>query len=277
MPNELKSLVVDNINDPETLLNLAKTSKVFYSIMRYSEEEICGNMCLAKFGDKMLSLALARSEAASASNKDSPGRLLVHIYEFVHYSLDQRIFGRIDMYQEFNLGLATDLFSFDQVVSRYATKVSKLALRRLPGNEFPAPCNEREVARIKKALYIFQLLHYLFFRGYDRTNMAEISRFSGWRHFWKRFAPWEMQQVRCVQELLAQHISKGIYNRFYPLIQHAYADILSSLQMQRHAATDICTQQGPGRTASPRDQGDEGPSRFSYKFQLPRLASYLIP
>ena len=170
-------------------------------------------MCLAKFGEKMLPLAFARQKAASVSEKDPAGRFSVNIYEFVQYSLDQGNFDLIVKYQKFNLALATDLFFFDRVVSDYAAAVSKLALSHLPSNGPPAPCSEKETARIKKALYIFQLLHYIFFRGHSRTNMDEISRDSGWFHFWKRFAPWEMQQVRCVQELLAEHISKGIYNR----------------------------------------------------------------
>ncbi|RYP35994.1 hypothetical protein DL767_003561 [Monosporascus sp. MG133] len=110
--------------------------------------------------------------------------------------------------------LSTDdvakLLEFDDVVNHYATIMAESALGNIPGPRGNhSPCSETEIGRFKKSLYLLHLAGSLFPRD-DQPNPAIRQRAEdiepAWRHFWLKFAPWELQQTSCVQELLAVHV-----------------------------------------------------------------------
>ncbi|RYP74492.1 hypothetical protein DL771_002966 [Monosporascus sp. 5C6A] len=110
--------------------------------------------------------------------------------------------------------LSTDdvvkLLQFDDVVNYYATIMAESALGNIPGQKGNRnSCSETEIGRFKKSLYLLHLASSLFPRD-DQRNAAIRQRAEdiepAWRHFWLKFAPWELQQTRCVQELLAVHV-----------------------------------------------------------------------
>ncbi|RYP81666.1 hypothetical protein DL769_001898 [Monosporascus sp. CRB-8-3] len=132
------------------------------------------------------------------------------IIAFVDGHLPQQTLGAIIRKRRLSPDDVAKLAAFHDIIDYYTRIISESALANLPGSKDDSKhCSKAETDRFTKSLYLFHLASCLFPRD-DQKNAAVAERAEdlapAWRHFWTKFAPWELQQTRCAHELLAGHI-----------------------------------------------------------------------
>lgn len=214
---ELKNIIA-GFCDAKSVMNLALSGIVFYDHIKRQERPIIKGILASQIGEDVLRLAAARLETSGWNRIHSPrsdeeDRKCVTRVMDCHLSRTSpsraNTFGM-------NLGDVAKLQSFHSVTLYYADVLSSIALYDAPGPltewhaHLPHPINcvsPTEFRRFVKALYIFELVGNLFKKEYmhdEDPNMYVANQ-----EFWGHFAPWEQQQVRCVQTILLRHLSYG--------------------------------------------------------------------
>ncbi|RYO92434.1 hypothetical protein DL763_004661 [Monosporascus cannonballus] len=137
------------------------------------------------------------------------------IIAFVDGHLPEQTLGAVVRKQRLSPDDVAKLAAFHDVVDYYTRIISESARANLPASGgYSKRCSKTETDRFTKSLYVFHLASCLFPRD-DQKNAAIAERAEdlalAWRHFWTKFAPWELQQTRCAHELLAVHIHNGTF------------------------------------------------------------------
>lgn len=228
LPDELKVMVASSITDLETLTNLAFVDKGFYNIVKGDEARLCARLFRKYIGDEFLCLAVAvaHSRALQRVPRTFYGQprsrldlSVEDIIDFVDIHFPSEVSDAI-VASDWNMSLklCAELFAFHEVVDNYADIIS-----RPPEFESNEDGKGSEKHRVRKALYILQLLSNLFPRGrVSQRSFQDTERAyePAWAHLLTRFAPWELQQARCAKQLLARHVQQGkpmlIYLNFQP-------------------------------------------------------------
>ncbi len=225
LPTELKTLVASFVTDPQALISLALTNKEFYGVVKYDEAKFCDMFCTRDIGREIFPLALALADSRTLAKwyRAVPGQpqypldmSVREIIAFVDRKLPRKASDPDDNpYSGVNLALCAKLFTSHVAFEKYASIIAEAALAAIPGPcADRGDCSEREMQRVRKSLYIMQLFSNVFPRGCkpastirrrDRSSRKDLA----WRHLWAKFAPWELQQVRCSRTLLAMHIQQG--------------------------------------------------------------------
>ncbi|KAI0020638.1 hypothetical protein F4780DRAFT_357328 [Xylariomycetidae sp. FL0641] len=222
MPPEIKLLIIQNVDDSRSVMNLALTGPHFCELVTQHEESIVTKI-LAAIEPSLVPLAKLRLEAATAdwavarrntcrslTNNEYSDQLndfIGEIYERIH--LQKHSVGPM------TLPFAANLVSFHLTVSEFADELSSKALSRLPDRRpgvlaSASVASTGELTRFKKALYIFQLVSLLLLDvediivRYVSSNRRSMQINPLWETFWRSFEPWESQQVRCVQHILVE-------------------------------------------------------------------------
>ncbi len=224
VPRELKETVVGFVEDPQTLMRLAKTNKEFYIVIKRDESKLSKNLCYRQIGHHLMPLALATAHSRALLKKRT-------FYGQPQAPQDMNLQGLVNFIDEHfpqqtseapNLQMTLNdciyLFEFHSTVEHYAAAVAGLALANSPrcGTPHMGPTHS-EMNRIHKSLYMLELLANLFPRAQLPPPTPETSGGVAYRPAWQRlitkFAPWELQQVRCAKELLSLHIQNGKFIR----------------------------------------------------------------
>ncbi|KAL7629708.1 hypothetical protein AAE478_001231 [Parahypoxylon ruwenzoriense] len=165
---------------PSTAINLALTGPAAYLAISGNERYLVDAMVYGAIGVNALPLALAQFHIGR------PGRQNV---------------------RSLSMCKARQLVSFHAAVTYYADVLARRAMSRGPrptnqdtitGEDVPACLKQvsaRESDRFIRALYILQL----------------VSR-PEWQGVWTNSPPWLNQQVRCIQEILQDHLLEVIEN-----------------------------------------------------------------
>ncbi|KAK7743999.1 hypothetical protein SLS62_010360 [Diatrype stigma] len=219
LPDELKVMVATSIDDPETLMNLAFVDKGFYNLIKGDEAKLCARLFKKQIGDKFLRLAVAVAHARALQRVPRTfygqprSRLdlsVEDIMDFVDTHFPSPVSDAIvPSDRTMGLKLCAELFAFHRVVDNYADVFSRSLKFKHDGDG-----NGSEQQRVRKALYILQLLSNLFPRGrVSQRNFKATERAyqPAWAYLLTRFAPWELQQARCAKQLLARHIERVIH------------------------------------------------------------------
>ncbi|KAI1134242.1 hypothetical protein F5Y05DRAFT_417436 [Hypoxylon sp. FL0543] len=234
LPPELKNKVISKLPDAHSVFNLALTGPVFYNHIFHdddgaNERTIASDIVVAQVGSTLLPMAIARYEASIISWKRdlssqavpmplNSSMLCENIVQFSNEHLEGQHAARVKKLPArlALLPIAKDLLSCHEAIQHYAAVLSIKAATSMPSrqhrmNVYEAEDiipNDREKLRFSKALYIFQVISELFM--VNTTNpiiwRPEDTGFSALAAFWRKFAPWENQQVRCIQRLLMDHI-----------------------------------------------------------------------
>lgn len=223
LPTELKVIVASYIEDHTTLINFALSNRTHYEIVKQDEAKLSRNLCYQKFGqDLPLALAVLESRkllkprAHYGQPQPLSDATVEDIIKFVDDHLTNQSFAANT---QFGLSTCVKLSSFDSMVDTYSTTIARLALENTPGDsESSMSITSTEAARFRKSLYLAELLGNLFSRDHISQSTAAAPREAAyrpaWQHLLTRFAPWELQQVRCAKDLLARHVEDGKFHSF---------------------------------------------------------------
>ncbi|RYP74952.1 hypothetical protein DL770_007505 [Monosporascus sp. CRB-9-2] len=136
------------------------------------------------------------------------------IIAFVDGHLPEQTLGAIVRKRRLSPDDVAKLTAFHDTVHYYTRIISESARANLPASAGDSKhCSKAETDRFTKSLYLLHLASCLFPRD-DQKNPAVAERAEdlapAWRHFWTKFAPWELQQTRCAHELLAMHVHNAM-------------------------------------------------------------------
>ncbi|KAI0475355.1 hypothetical protein GGR56DRAFT_645708 [Xylariaceae sp. FL0804] len=210
LPPELKLEVVKYLDDTTSIINLALTGPIHLKFVKDFETEIGGALVDACIDPSLVQLALTRLHTGIAKRK----------MPFI------RRIGLADMYLKWKpqestralLNEAAQLLRFNSAVERYANDLARRALNDLhlyrqvrEGLLALDKLSDKEIGRFRRALYIFQIISDIVAGDsiLDYLDRFRSNRQPAWDRFWKHFAPWELYQVRSVQNLLAVRLQDG--------------------------------------------------------------------
>ncbi|CAJ2510487.1 Uu.00g132960.m01.CDS01 [Anthostomella pinea] len=220
LPNELKSIVVVYLGDAQSTMNPALTGPEFDSLVTSREVTIATTMVKSFIGSELMPIALARYHAAATSEQDAreessksplydPQLFFSSFRNGLAVSPSDRDIVMITEVQ-FTLKTARKILQLHSAINYYARSLAYRAMKfeprltkklfRCVPEEMKSP-SDKELTRFCKALYIFQLISDLF----PFARGGEL-----WNQFWLNFSPWENQQLRCLQLLLADHVDDVI-------------------------------------------------------------------
>ena len=199
--------------DPQSLLNFAMVSKKTYAFVKYHETLLASgtNIYTQLEESGLLPLSLAISKSATHGPFYDTKEAIDFIDEYFPQDTSNE---RPALWKKMTLRDLLVMDSFHGVVERCTTVIGGLAMQNL-GKRLTRhrQCSATEIRRIQKGLYLSQLLRNMFPRNYklrDGHGRAEQLRMKpAWAHLWSHFAPWELQQARCVENLLAEHVKDG--------------------------------------------------------------------
>ncbi|OTA79122.1 hypothetical protein M434DRAFT_38376 [Hypoxylon sp. CO27-5] len=236
LPSEIKNKILRELPDARSVLNVALTGPIFYNHIFYdddgsNERKISSAIVVANVGITLLPMAIARYEASliswkrvCPSNTEAPipvttSWLCEQVVEFVDEHLTGHHITQLPVALS-SLSIADNIISCHKAIQHFTEYLSTRTAGYMPDHCRPSSdCmreaivpNDRENTRFSKALYIFQLASELFvinkyhsvvWDAREATNIALEA-------FWRKFAPWENQQVRSVQTLLIGYALREI-------------------------------------------------------------------
>ncbi|KAI0120780.1 hypothetical protein F4776DRAFT_665407 [Hypoxylon sp. NC0597] len=258
LPPEIKNKILEELPDIRSVLNLSLTGPAFYNHIFYDdggfyERKIASTMVVAQVGITLLPMAIARYEASLTSWKrvcslgtEAPipvtsSWLCDQIVEFVdeHFThLTGRHITRLPVAFA-SLSIADNIISCHKAIQHFTGYLSAKAAENTSGHRCSSSVatgeaiipNDRENTRLSKALYIFELASELFVINKGNSVVWDVH----WETtlaveaFWRKFAPWENQQVRYVQTLLMEYaihefpdvilvVPRYSWNKFWGLV-----------------------------------------------------------
>lgn len=220
LPVEVKAMVLASIEDQQSLISLAQTDKTFYDIYKQDEAKLYTNLCYQKIGDELMPLALAVANSRSLlCSRQSYGQPQCRLSATTNESITAFVnchFPQKTKDRHMDPKYSMKLLSFYDVADTYAPALAQLALQSAPGGHTSMDCTESEISRIRKSLYIMELLSNIFPRNHSSPASVampqEAALYPAWSHLLSKFAPWELQQVRCTKDVLAQHVQNVIWS-----------------------------------------------------------------
>ncbi|KAI0023767.1 hypothetical protein F4780DRAFT_776393 [Xylariomycetidae sp. FL0641] len=217
LPNEVKQGIVSYMTDTKTVRNLALTGAIYGDFIAGFEVSIATAMVSNAILPALKPMAMAIYHA-----QEQPERFRVKEGDSISADTAQFTTKHLDipttsfMIPRLNLKTADKVLFLHTTIEDLASTLSKRIAdraryrdpyvvqaihRSMLGRHNPTA---KEVQRFVKALYIFQLVCTLF----PNVTTDRHSREDILAQFWRRFAPWELQQVRVLQYHLVEHIGE---------------------------------------------------------------------
>ncbi|KAI0157323.1 hypothetical protein GGR57DRAFT_500943 [Xylariaceae sp. FL1272] len=208
LPAEIKLLIIEQLLEIQSIINLALTGPAIYTFVAYIEHDIAAKVFVANIPRPFLPIAeliLSFSNLPVDGNEygENVAQALVshndkalndkgHHWTLYKYLDIKDVQGAVQLHA-----------SLEQFASTLAQKALKKAPRK--SNYSRLPISVSEFNRFLKALYILEAICKGFSRGFSSLrfhcmNGPESTYKKAWLAFWKQFAPWEMQHVRLVQK-----------------------------------------------------------------------------
>ncbi|KAI1413778.1 hypothetical protein F5Y13DRAFT_188748 [Hypoxylon sp. FL1857] len=236
LPYELKHAVAVCCN-PEAVINLALTGPTFYAFIKDAEVSVSAKIIKHTIGPDFIGLATALhltesslwSHVAFNGTEQSQAQLITFLTD-ESLGCDRPA----QLRHSYNLNDTIQMLQFRSAVDYYASILSEEARLRAPKSGDPMcyyspfldrvqplqlklqssmPVSATELGRYTKALYLMQLGCNLYKRPLNNgtVNWRSGPVYRAAQQFWTRFAPWEHQQVRCVQTMLEDHMFYLMY------------------------------------------------------------------
>ncbi|KAI0196753.1 hypothetical protein EV127DRAFT_466272 [Xylaria flabelliformis] len=229
LPNELQLMVIVQIADPPSVLRLALTGPQLCAFILIHERRIAESVVRKTIPAELLHLAVAtytviesywnihNNQFYLGSSQELSNFYVDSVVEFVErYRCSGGFAFEIQHPEGLSLYEAQCYYVMNNLISDYANQLALLSMRNIPKDlRFAPEISPTVLIRYKKALYITQLVAELFaWRGGDQTNRMHLA----WGMFWYALAPWEVEQVYCVQTLLTWHILEA-YNHWFSTVE----------------------------------------------------------
>ncbi|KAI1390572.1 uncharacterized protein F4822DRAFT_441916 [Hypoxylon trugodes] len=220
IPPELKKAILSYAGG-SSAVNLALTGPVLYRTIKDDETYAANEIVSGEVGLDLLPLAITRRCAETEQRRyrgvpwDAPARIMAVTNLLIRVTRKPLTRSRLN----FCLKEAKVFSDFHSTACRYARIFASKALREGPRSLKPTThlpsvpdyvlrVTDGEMNRFIKALYIFQMACDLFPEHIERPFLAGRGEdlYEAEKYFWTTFPPWEHQQVRCVQDMMHEHI-----------------------------------------------------------------------
>lgn len=226
LANEIKYVIADFCG-PNDVKNLALTGPVMYTVIKPRETEMSTKHVTNTIGIDLLPLAVARHRAQRTGWRISgynqgPDKMDRDINRFIDEYLRPGLVPRSAITYTFNFTAAQDILEFHNAAVYYARTLAEKAVRcgprairkdsgrysalqgsrRMEVPDYVLNISPTEVKRFEEAMYIFETACALF---PDEVS-ASLPMRSVMVRFFRSFAPWVNQQVRCIQSMLENHL-----------------------------------------------------------------------
>ncbi|KAI8626303.1 hypothetical protein F5Y19DRAFT_488353 [Xylariaceae sp. FL1651] len=218
LPNELKIPIIGALPDMKSLFNLALSGPGFYAFIAGNEGMLATEMVTTNIDANVMSLAVARRFAAKSAWKRKKTQVPRDLFPSSEYVKSVTTF--VDEFlgpqnaqvwtkhlQVSGFHEASCYLALHNAICHYAKVLSGRAMKRAPMVlGYGKKVSSTVLNRYKKALYIMQLVTDLF----SWSDNSDIVQYQAWTNFWTKFAPWELEQVRCLEVLLGEHFEAFI-------------------------------------------------------------------
>ncbi|KAI1339856.1 hypothetical protein F5Y15DRAFT_415774 [Xylariaceae sp. FL0016] len=199
LPDELKLAIVAALPDITCVVNLAVTGADFYRIVAGDEARLAYTVTKNNIGGSLMPYAVMNYKL-SVGIKLGMNRPHVAGLELIADCINKQA----DPDDITSFRAAFQYQSIHSTVQHYAYGLAGDALCKAPRPLRRWKLSASEYDRFVKALYMFEIICNGFWplRALDQTQAWQVT----WVRFWRRSAPWVMQQTRRVGELLIKHI-----------------------------------------------------------------------
>ncbi|KAI6084832.1 hypothetical protein F4821DRAFT_279829 [Hypoxylon rubiginosum] len=227
-PREVVVEIVKHCDIP-SIINLALTGPTFYNYVKGDEHYIAIQLIIAHVDVYFMPLAVAQYLAKGIHHQRASRGLeellnpepIMSFVDMIRPDMERYKRPFVEKYRPNHVTLtlkaAEEILSFHSCAAYHAHLLEVGAMNDLGGysdqDEFRC-ANGEEMQRFMKALYIFQVSCHLFPAGVrtpDHRKGKPGPLESACAKFFRMFAPWEQQQVRCVQEMLQNRIYNVAY------------------------------------------------------------------
>lgn len=198
LPVEIIQAIMMSLDEAASLPSLVLTCRSFYHAFKDAESFIIKNIVADELGPHVLLEAITTFDLAS---KAATNRLILDVY-VLHNSFPRNNFIPI-----IDLSRAVALSRFHFYVRYFTLEYISTTLSKCPiifraEKHILPPASQTEISRIQRAFYRFEMFRLLGFNGQARNE----DRGS----FLNLFAPWENNQLACVNHYFYTIVSPGI-------------------------------------------------------------------
>ncbi|KAI1373229.1 hypothetical protein F4677DRAFT_462410 [Hypoxylon crocopeplum] len=228
LPCELKDMIAASC-DAKTAINLALAGPVLYEVVKRDEVRLATTILKTQISPdlKRLIVALRSTEPSEwrhGINNEAQERLSMQVVVVTTLSFQSSMLGFGSDGIGYTLQEAVRYQKIYSTARHYAKILAEAALKHGPrsiepdNTGAPAPpdyvtrVSAEELHRFTRALIILQLSCRIFPDDLPRprpdgyvTHLYTLCR-----NFWSLFAPWEQQQVRCVQTMMMHHVKNAL-------------------------------------------------------------------
>ncbi|KAI1325248.1 hypothetical protein F5Y16DRAFT_401559 [Xylariaceae sp. FL0255] len=246
IPNEIKIMIIENLFDePQDLWNLGLTCPVFRSLI-FCPSTVAATKVKKEVEPKLMRLVISVNVALAHTER----RGSIQFFTWAMRAYQQGPPAEMTLYQ------ASKIVQRHGAISFYAAILSAEALLNHPKRDedwyewkgLPDPASHNELMRFKNALYIYELACNILperpnlslysdcalikMRPHDSPFPRAPPRDSPWANFLVNFAPWECQQMRCIEILLPAHLNAFFTNA----VGYQLVPVLDATDLRRFAA-----------------------------------------
>lgn len=212
LPVEIQEIILSQLDSFRTLEYIAVTCRTFKDLVLYHPQGIIDRILESVIPDEVFPEAITFFEASRlpTTNAEIVQELLGRYFTSLKGNMGPR--------PRFSLSEATALEKYHQLIQRFTQIFISTALSKHPitGDEVKPPwlVTKREQYRIQRALYRFELYWKLFKRleKKDRSQRHPQLAITLQHHsklYFDHFAPWENEQIICIQDFLLRIVDEG--------------------------------------------------------------------
>ena len=195
LPMETRQAILCELPDVRSLRSAALSCPPLYQAFISAEHILTSKVLLRQLPQDVLPEAVAALHSASISPWPR-----AETQDFV----SKHFFTRKHVQWKWNMKEALAMISLYNHIKFFATGFASEALARTPIST-PAPASRRELARIERALYRFQVYCNLF-PGLKRPLFDAAFQKA---LYFNKFSPWENEQLAAVHDYLHRSICPG--------------------------------------------------------------------
>ncbi|KAI0155207.1 hypothetical protein GGR57DRAFT_511658 [Xylariaceae sp. FL1272] len=256
LPPEINLMIIESLADPSSIIKLALSGPVFYTIMTQFEPELAAKSFVTSIPRPLLQLAdleqflIRRTVDYENTTEDAAKALITATskafgntgHNWTSYRHMRSLRESQRSFRIYTTLLCTGRKLAQRALQRAPKSMTKNAAKKTAMKHLSA----NELDRFTKALYILEIIS----KGYP-TRKSSRARDpnrvydQAWLILWKEFAPWHMQHVRIVQNLLVAHTEEVVGNEYCQMFEQGVLDHELNGNLSRDSAAAFIIKEGP--------------------------------